>query len=123
MAACFFDGIINFITYNGDMPGYELDPRATVIDYETLQKQREFFSPVYETDAQSAGRLPDYRNLLYWSPAVKTNKDGKNETGFYTSDIPGRFAIVLQGLAADGKTGSRTIFFQVKGDHPPAEEK
>lgn len=119
----FFDGIINFITYNGDTPGYELDPRATVIDYETLQKQREFFSPVYETREQVSGRLPDFRNLLYWSPAVRTDKDGKNEVSFYTSDITGRFAVVLQGIAADGKTGSRTIFFEVKEDNSTAREK
>ena len=119
----FFDGIVNFITYHGDLPGYELDPNATVVDYETLQMQREFFSPVYETQEQFRSRLPDFRNLLYWSPAVKTDRDGKNEIGFYTSDIPGRFAIVLQGLSTDGKTGNKTIFFQVKDDNSPNEEK
>jgi hypothetical protein len=79
-----------------------------------LQLQREFFSPVYETQEQFAGRLPDFRSLLYWSPAVKTNNEGKHEIDFYTSDLPGRFAAVLQGITADGKTGSTTIFFQVK---------
>ena len=93
----FFGGIVNFITYQGDLPGYELDPHTTVIDYETLQLQREFFSPVYETQEQFAGRLPDFRSLLYWSPAVKTNNEGKQEIDFYTSDLPGRFAAVLQG--------------------------
>ena len=27
----FFGGIINFITYQGDIPGFELDPHATVM--------------------------------------------------------------------------------------------
>ena len=112
----FFGGIVNFITYNGDLPGYELDPRVTVIDYKTLQLQREFYSPVYETPEQVAGRMPDFRSLLYWSPAVITNKDGKQETSFYTSDLPGEFAAVIQGITADGKTGSKTIFFKVKED-------
>jgi hypothetical protein len=32
-----FDGIINFTTYKGDLPGYEIDPRATFLNYEGLQ--------------------------------------------------------------------------------------
>ncbi|MEO5593871.1 MAG: hypothetical protein ABIR15_23495 [Chitinophagaceae bacterium] len=119
----YFGGIVNFITYKGDLPGYELDPHATVIDYETLQMQREFFSPVYETQEQSGGRLPDFRTLLHWLPVVKTNKEGKQETVFYTSDMPGQFAVVLQGITADGKTGSKTIFFRVKENDSVAGKK
>ncbi|MEP7277375.1 MAG: hypothetical protein ABI813_01920 [Bacteroidota bacterium] len=118
-----FGGIVNFTTYHGDLTGYELDPHATVIDYETLQMQREFFSPVYETPEQVRGRLPDFRNLLYWSPAASTGKNGKNEINFYTSDLAGRFAVVVEGLTAEGKTGSKTIFFQVREDTRTAAKK
>jgi len=110
----FFGGIINFITYQGDIPGFELDPHATVIDYGTLQMQREFFSPSYETPQLAAGRLPDFRTLLYWSPNVQTGISGRNETAFYTSDLPGRYAAVIEGITSDGKTGSKTVFFTVK---------
>jgi hypothetical protein len=110
----FFGGIVNFITYKGDIPGFELDPHATVIDYGTVQMQREFFSPSYETPQLAAGRLPDFRTLLYWSPDIKPGVAGKNETVFYTSDLPGRFAAIVEGIAGDGKTGSKTIFFTVK---------
>ena len=110
----FFGGIINFVTYHGDLPGYEVDPYATVIDYDMLQMKREFFSPVYESQGQVNSRLPDFRSLLYWSPDVKTNKDGKQQLIFYTSDLPGTFAAVLQGITADGYAGSKTIFFQVR---------
>ncbi|MES1223333.1 MAG: hypothetical protein ABUT20_48005, partial [Bacteroidota bacterium] len=116
----FFGGIVNFITYRGDLTGFELDPHATVIDYETLQMQREFFSPVYETKEQVQGRMPDFRNLLYWSPNVKTGKDGKDEIGFYTSDLPGKYAVVLQGITPAGKTGSKIVYFQVKEALPLA---
>jgi hypothetical protein len=76
--------------------------------------QREFFSPSYETPQLAAGRLPDFRTLLYWSPDIKPGVAGKNETVFYTSDLPGRFAAIVEGIAGDGKTGSKTIFFTVK---------
>ncbi len=112
----FFDGIVNFTTYNGNMPGYELDPHAIVIDYGTLQLKREFFSPQYESTEQRNSRLPDFRNLLYWSPSVATAADGKTSVSFYTSDVPGRFAIVVQGLDANGKTGAHTAYFNVTAD-------
>jgi hypothetical protein len=110
----YFDGIVNFTTYDGNLPGYELDPHTTVMDYEGMQLQRDFFSPVYEIQEQVDSRLPDYRYLLYWSPNVNTNTSGTTEVGFYTSDIPGKYAAVLQGITADGKTGSKIIQFEVK---------
>ncbi|MBZ5859351.1 hypothetical protein [Flavihumibacter profundi] len=109
-----FEGIVNFVTYSGNLEGYEIDPHAVVIDYEGLQMQREFYSPVYETQQQVDGRLPDFRNLLYWNPEVKTNKNGKQEIVFYSSDIHGKYAVVIQGLTADGKTGSKVVYFDVK---------
>lgn len=111
-----FNGIVNFVTYNGDLPGYELEPSATVIEYESLQLQREFFSPVYETTDQLNSRRPDFRHLLYWSPAVTTSRQGEQTVSFFTSDLAGRYAATIQGITADGKTGSKTIFFDVKED-------
>lgn len=46
-----FDGIVNFSTCEGDMAGYKIDPRATVNNYEGLQFQREFYTPVFATEA------------------------------------------------------------------------
>ncbi len=110
----FFEGVVNFITYKGSLEGYELDPHATVLDYDGLQLQRTFYSPEYETPQQSSSHLPDFRNLLYWSPAVKTGVHGRQDTSFYSADIPGRYVVVLQGLTEDGKTGAATLQFDVK---------
>ncbi len=110
----FFPGIINFVTYKGDLAGYELDPHATVIDYEGLQLQREFYTPVYETPQQIESRLPDYRNLLYWSPDINTNSSGKQDISFYSSDLAGKFAVILQGITPNGKTGSKAMMIEVK---------
>ncbi len=110
----FFEGIVNFVTYKGSLEGYELNPHATVIDYDGLQKQRIFYSPAYETPQQLASHLPDFRNLLYWSPTVKTGAHGLRDISLYSSDITGRYVIVLQGLTADGKTGTATALFEVK---------
>jgi hypothetical protein len=103
-------GIFSFTTYKGDLGGVELDPRAVVIDYEGLQLRREFYSPVYGTQEQSASRIPDFRNLLFWSPAVSAN----GTVSFYTSDAPGKYVGVVQGLTAKGDAGSRYFTFEVK---------
>jgi hypothetical protein len=105
-------GIFSFTTYKGDLGGIELDPRAIVIDYEGLQLRREFYSPVYETPAQITNRIPDFRNLLYWSPSVNTQ--GKGAVSFYTSDQPGKYIGVVQGLTANGDAASQYFTFDVK---------
>ena len=105
-------GIFSFTTYKGDLGGVELDPRAVVLDYEGLQLSREFYSPVYDTQDRVASRIPDYRNLLYWTPSI--GAQGKTAASFYTSDQPGKYVGVIQGLTAQGDAGSQYFMFDVK---------
>ena len=108
-----FNGIANFITYTGKMEGFELDPRSTLIDYKGLQLQREFSAPVYENQAQIDSRSPDFRHLLHWSPTINTT-NGAKATSFYTSDVTGKYVIVLQGITKDGKPIYQEKQFLVK---------
>ncbi len=110
----FYPGIVNFITYNGNLAGFEFDPHTTILDYDGLQLQREFYSPVYDTKQQADSKLPDFRNLLYWSPNIKTTASGKQDISFYSSDLPGKYAVVLQGITADGKTGTAVMQLEIK---------
>jgi len=110
----FADGILSFTSYKGDMGGFELDPKAVVLDYEGMQFQREFYSPVYETADQQKSRMPDFRSVLYWSPDVNTDATGKAMASFYTSDRAGQYIAVMQGITADGQTGSYSLRFEVK---------
>ena len=109
-----FGGIMNWISYKGDLAGYILDPHAVVVDYEGLELEREFYSPSYETEESRAGHLPDFRNVLYWSPGVSTDGQGKKTLSFYSSDLPGRYIVVAEGIAPDGTAGSGIMSFGVK---------
>ncbi len=110
-----FDGIMNWTTYKGDLGGYVLDPRVTVLDYEGLQLKREFYSPSYETPEAVASHVPDFRNLLYWAPTIPTaDSTGHAGCQFFSSDLPGKYVVVVEGLSADGKTGSALASFEVK---------
>jgi hypothetical protein len=109
-----FSGMVSYTTYKGDLAGFPLDPRALVQSYQFAQSRREFYAPRYE-DAQSReSRLPDFRNLLHWSPTLTTDAQGKGTLDFYTSDQTGTYRVVVQGLTADGSAGSQTFTFEVK---------
>ena len=109
-----FEGILNWSTYKGDLANYELDSNVAVIDYEGLQLEREFYSPAYNTQEKAASHLPDFRNVLYWQPDITLNGNETKEIGFYTSDVPGKYAVVIQGLDNNGICGSRLVTFEVK---------
>jgi hypothetical protein len=106
------EGIFSFTTYKGDLGGVELDPHAVVIDYEGLQLHREFYAPAYDTEAQSASTIPDFRNLLYWTPSVVTQDKGG--LFFYTSDQGGKYVGVVQGITPKGDPGVQYFTFEVK---------
>ena len=107
------DGIFSFTTYKGDMGGVEIDPHAVVLDYEGMQLQRKFYSPVYDTDAQTNSHMPDFRNVLYWLPTAGTDINGKNQASFYTSDQPGKYIAVIQGITKNGEAGMGYATFEV----------
>ncbi|HEV2483105.1 MAG TPA: hypothetical protein VGS79_25745, partial [Puia sp.] len=114
VGSTFFPGIMNWTTYKGDLGGYILDPHATVVDYEGLSLQRVFYDPVYATPEAAATHLPDFRNVLYWTPSVPLAPGGKGALSFYTSDLPGKYIIVAEGLTADGSAGTGIASFEVK---------
>lgn len=109
-----YGGLIRFSTYKANLDGMELDPDASIIDYEGLQQVREFYSPRYDSQDELDSRLPDFRNLLFWKPDVETGSDGKTQFSFYTSDRPGIYRGVIQGITEKGQAGKYTFEFKVK---------
>ena len=87
------------------MTGFSLNPRVLLVDYEGIQVKREFYSPQYPTDKDLQNRLPDLRRLLYWAPDIKTGITGKTSLSFYTSDLPGKYAITVEGMNDKGICG------------------
>lgn len=112
-------GIVSYQTYDGDLAGFQLDPAALVVEYDGLQLQRKFHSPVYDAHKSTPDRLPDFRNVLYWSPDIVTDTYGKTQLSFYTSEIPGVYAVVVQGITKDGFAGSSVTTFSVSNEKMP----
>lgn len=109
-----FYGIVSYSTYTGDLAGFPVDKRAWVTEYDGLNWQREFYSPVYETEEQIYSRIPDHRTLLYWTPDVNTGPDGQAELTFYAGDLPGTYLMYVQGLTGDGMPGTASLTFEVE---------
>ncbi len=63
-------------------------------------KQRQFYSPKYSSESSNEKR-GDLKTLLYWNPEVQT-QNGKTELRFFSSDLPGKYLITIEGIATDG---------------------
>ena len=109
-----FPGIVSYSTYKNDLAGFSIDPRALILSYDGTQAAREFYSPQYDTPAARASRLPDFRNLLHWAPDLTTDEKGRLKLVFYSSDQPGTYAVVIQGMTPKGEVGSKTLTIEVK---------
>ncbi len=109
-----FNGILSLESYTGKFDGFEMLPGVVAIDYEGLQMQREFYLPDYEVNAERLKRIPDFRSTLYWSPNISMDKNDKASVQFYTSDINGKFKVVLQGFNGKGEAVTATSNFEVE---------
>ncbi len=109
-----YAGILSFISIKNSLANTEINPNAVVLDYEGMQLHREFYSPSYDTPAKNASRIPDFRNVLYWSPSIDTDAKGKAQVNFYSSDIPGIYIGIVNGLSENGIPGSSSFKFHVK---------
>jgi len=109
-----FNGITAFYTYDNSFAAFELEPRLVAVDYNGIQLEREFYSPDYSTKELQDKRIPDFRNTLYWAPSVHTGSNGRAGIQFYSSDLPGKYTIVVQGMSDKGEFVSGTGSFEVK---------
>lgn len=68
------------------------------------QKKAEFYVPRYDVDSvrQALAKVTDERPTIYWNPDVRTDKSGKAEFSFYTSDSYGPYTIIMEGILDDG---------------------
>jgi hypothetical protein len=107
-----YAGIVSYATCTGEMEGFELNPDILQVSYEGLQQSREFYVPRHEKDSDQQRRMPDFRSLLYWSPEVQTDAQGKQRVIFYTSDLEGEFQVEIQGMTKEGKAAAATFTFK-----------
>ncbi|TCC90162.1 hypothetical protein EZ428_12815 [Pedobacter frigiditerrae] len=108
-----FDGILSFFSFKSNLANIEINPNSVVLDYDGLQLKREFYNPSYDSESQMNNRLPDFRNVLYWSPNISINDKGEGKITFYTSDVAGTYIGIINGLSNNGNVGNAHFTFKV----------
>jgi len=92
------NGIVMVQTKQGDVREPLDDPSKLI---QGINKPLNFRAPNH-ADAQYLHR-PDFRTTIHWSPAVKTDPNGKSIMEFFCSDDIGKLTIRIDGLTIDGK--------------------
>jgi hypothetical protein len=98
-----FNGIVNVITKRADLSSIELPGYALRTRYRVFDPASEFASPVYINPEAKKGRIPDFRNTLYWNPSVVLKAGESQSLEFWSSDVPGEYELNIQGLTSDGR--------------------
>jgi len=93
-----FDGIIDVRTKQGNIGYDDLPPGSVHTAFEPAGRSHKGNNPDYSVQSLKEGRIPDYRTVLYWNPDIR----GENEIIFYSSDLPGRYRIIMKEIR-DGK--------------------
>lgn len=109
-----FNGIVNIITKAGDFGNATLPDDAVRLPYKVIDPVWSFVSPDYSSEEMKNGRIPDFRNTLYWNPSVKPDKDGRIGIEFWTSDFTTDYEINIQGITSEGKAFSIKKIIRVK---------
>jgi hypothetical protein len=73
----------------------EWELKGGMIAFAGVYKQKEFYGADY---TKINPPEPDYLSTLYWKQGIILNPDKETDISFYTSDITGKFRIVVQGI-------------------------
>ena len=96
------NGVIAIYTRRGE-PNAGNQMSKNIIENKVIgyAKYRQFYSPNYTPENVNENQH-DLKTLLYWNPEVKTEK-GTAALHFFSSDQPGKYKVIVEGIANDGK--------------------
>jgi len=109
-----FYGLVNVITRAGDFSNITLPDYAVRLPYRVTEPARTFTLNDYSSPEMKQSRIPDFRNTLYWNPAIPLNKNVKAAIEFWTSDFRCDYAITIQGISTDGELVSAKKIIKVE---------
>lgn len=106
------EGIVQIETKAGDYGGMSLPDHTVFLRYEGFSAALPFPAPDYSVENSSAAHLPDFRNTLYWNPAVNLTPQATHLPVF-TSDHASTYVVLVRGVTAEGKVCSGSATFEV----------
>lgn len=74
-------------------------------------RARQYAAPVYNSQDKVETRT-DFRNTIYWNPAVELDRSGRKTVEFYASDDITSFRAVAEGVSGNGSVGrGESVFY------------
>ncbi len=107
-----FRGIVFLETNTQNFAGIELPVSSTFLEFQLAEDKDNFIAKKHEDANSQSGRIPDFRNVLYWNPEVSL-KDGNGKVSFYTSDFEGTYEIIVRGIDKNGNFSLGATSFTV----------
>lgn len=98
------NGVIIVYTKRGK-PNYNKQMEVPEFNLQGYVLSKEFYAPKYNK-FQESHKKEDYRTTLFWTPSIKTDKNGKATISFYNSDIAKKLQIAIEGISIDGFIGA-----------------
>ena len=72
------------------------------------------YNPAIHSEDDNITNVPDFRETLYWEPSVRLNSGIPSDVTFFTSDLPGEYSIVVEGISNTGRPFSRQVSIEVR---------
>lgn len=95
----FFEGVANFVTYKGDMSGFDFGTSLKILPYQGALYPMSFTgSSIREGDP-----YPDYRQTVYWHPIIDMDGGEKREVRCIAPLYNGNFQVVVEGISSSGE--------------------
>jgi len=105
-----FGGLISIYSKNGDMAGIDLPPGSYFFDFQSFYREDKGFV----VSSSLGDRIPDMRNTIFWKDDVIIGKEQTSELTFRAPSVPGKYVILVRGLAPNGDLLSATTAFEVE---------
>jgi hypothetical protein len=94
-----FDGVVNFITYKGDMAGVRLPRNVSIVEFNGVSWPQAFLG----MKAASEREYPNFLSTIYWNPIVDIPANGEFEFKCVLPQYEGKFKVVIEGLTENGR--------------------
>lgn len=96
-----YQGIMAITTFEGDFFQTYKPAHGVNLEIQKVLEKKEYFKQDFKNDKAPSG-VPDYRRLLLWEPNIELDKE-ELQFSFYTSDVKGKFSIIIDGFTTYGK--------------------
>lgn len=98
-----FPGIVSVITRKGTYGETPLPPGALRTPFRMYDPAEPFTIPGYGEDELAGGRIPDFRNTVFWKSDLRSDSSGKFRCEFRSSDDAGDYEITVNVIDGNGR--------------------